>query len=80
MSKNSFHDVSEIKYKKVKLEIQDEYDKLNNFDLPATYENDKLVYSINLEELTTSYIPLYKKGTTSFVVNDREEYLKWECE
>ena len=43
-------------------------------------EQSALKYSIDLENVTSSYIPLYKKGTTSFVVNDREEYLKWECE
>ena len=73
-------DVNNASAKKAKLAIQDEYDKLNNLQLPATYENDKLVYSINLEEVTTSYIPLYKKGTTSRVIEEREEYLKWECE
>lgn len=73
-------DVNNASAKKAKNAIQDEYDKLNMLDLPATYENEKLQYSIDLENVTSSYIPLYKKGTTSFVVNDREEYLKWECE
>ena len=73
-------DVNNASAKKAKNVIQDEYDKLNMLDLPATYENEKLQYSIDLETVTSSYIPLYKKGTTSFVVKDREEYLKWECE
>ena len=75
-----FIDANNASAKKAKLEIQNEYDRLTNLEIPATYENEKLVYSINLEEVTTSYIPLYKKGTTSQVIKDREEYLKWECE
>lgn len=66
--------------KKIKSEIQNEYDKLIALELPASYENEQLVYVINLEDITSSYIPLYKKGTTSHVIEKREEYLKWECE
>lgn len=73
-------DVNNASAKKAKLQIQDEYDKLINAELQVSYENEQLIYSIDLNEVGSNYIPLYKKGTTSSVIKDREKYLKWDCE
>ena len=42
-------------------------------------EQRKQAY-VKANEYLLSVPSMCKKGTTSFVVNDREEYLKWECE
>ncbi len=60
--------------------IKQEYDALVNANLPATYTEGNLVYSIDLENLNADYIPLYKKGTSMLSVKNKEVFKKWECE
>ena len=35
---------------------------------------------IDLENLKADYIPLYKKGTSTLSVKNKEVFKKWECE
>ncbi len=60
--------------------IKKEYDALEIAKLPATYSEGSLVYNIDLETLEADYIPLYKKGTSSLSVKNKEVFKKWECE
>lgn len=60
--------------------IKQEHDALEMAKLPSTYSEGSLIYTINLETLDADYIPLYKKGTSSFSVKNKEVFKKWECE
>lgn len=60
--------------------IKQEHDALEMAKLPSTYSEGSLVYSIDLETLDADYIPLYKKGTSSLSVKNKEVFKKWECE
>ena len=60
--------------------IKQEHDALEMAKLPSTYSEGSLIYSIDLETLDAVYIPLYKKGTSSLSVKNKEVFKKWECE
>ena len=60
--------------------LKSEYDALVTAQLPVTYSEGSLVYSIDLEKLNADYIPLYKKGTSMLSVKNKEVFKKWECE
>lgn len=60
--------------------IKQEYDALVEANLPATYSEGNLVYNIDLENLEADYIPLYKEGTSTLSVKNKEVFKKWECE
>ena len=59
--------------------IEEEYNKVKD-SLNATYENNILKYSVDLNSEINGFSPEYKKGLTPQMVKYRSELKKWICE
>ena len=62
------------------LELQNEYINIKNMGISSTFENNTLVYNIDVTKPITNYTPLYANKTTYAVVKNNEMLENWECE
>jgi len=65
--------------KHYKTEITDEYNSVSKY-ISATYDNNKLNYSVDLSNSIAGFNPLYEYGTVKVVIKNKEELKKWNCE
>ena len=68
-----------IKNNTVKSELDNEYNSVSSY-VTATYANNKLSYTVDLNNIDDEFNPLYLYGTTPKVVSVKEELKKWKCE
>ena len=62
-----------------KSEFDNEYTNTSKY-LSVNNDNNKLTYSVDLNNYNNEFNPLYTIGTTSKVVKVKEELKKWICE
>lgn len=65
--------------KKYKEELDNENEMISKVGLKTDYKDNKLFYSINLNNLPDGFIPLYKNTSTKKMINKKESLKKWEC-
>lgn len=65
--------------KKYKEELDNENEMISKVGLKTDYKDNKLFYSINLNNLPDGFIPLYKNTSTKKMINKKENLKKWEC-
>lgn len=61
-------------------EMEKEKDNIDGFGIDFKYENNKLEYDIDLNNLKEGFIPMYPKGTTRFMIQYKDILKKWDCE
>ena len=66
--------------KKYLNDIKKEYETVNKVNIANTYENNKLTYKVDVNNLPEEFIPLYNNKSTPTVIKNKDTLKKWECE
>lgn len=62
-----------------KNELDNENTKISGVGIKTEYKDNKLFYTVNLNNLPDGFIPLYKNTATKAMIVKKENLKKWEC-
>lgn len=81
---NTLNNYEVSKEQKIKQETEDaklkaEFDGLGSYAFNQSFQDNKLYYNVDLNNLPKGYKPLYNSSLTKVVIKSKEELKKWNC-